>query len=52
MSLISPELEEEFLDEQIVGVLATQAKGGQPRQSVVYYARDGDRLPVSHIEAG
>jgi predicted pyridoxine 5'-phosphate oxidase superfamily flavin-nucleotide-binding protein len=31
-----------FLDTHRVGVLATAAKDGKPRQSVVYYARDGD----------
>jgi PPOX class probable F420-dependent enzyme len=36
-----------FLDANRVGVLATEADGGRPRQSVVYYARDGDRLLVS-----
>jgi PPOX class probable F420-dependent enzyme len=37
----------EFLDRQRVGVLATQTRDGRPRQSVVYYARDGDRLLIS-----
>ena len=46
MSPISPELQE-FLDKQIVGVLATQAESGRPSQSVVYYAWDGARLLVS-----
>jgi PPOX class probable F420-dependent enzyme len=36
-----------FLDEHRVGVLATTAADGRPRQSVVYYVRDGDRLLVS-----
>jgi PPOX class probable F420-dependent enzyme len=36
-----------FLDANRVGVLATNAAGGRPRQSVVYYARDGDRLLIS-----
>jgi PPOX class probable F420-dependent enzyme len=36
-----------FLDEHRVGVLATTAADGWPRQSVVYYVRDGDRLLVS-----
>jgi hypothetical protein len=31
-----------FLDAHRVGVLATAAKDGKPRQFVVYYARDGD----------
>ena len=37
----------EFLDANRVGVLATVAGDGRPRQSVVYYARDGDRLLIS-----
>jgi PPOX class probable F420-dependent enzyme len=37
----------EFLDEHRVGVLATGAAGGRPRQSLVYYARDGERLLIS-----
>jgi PPOX class probable F420-dependent enzyme len=37
----------EFLDANRVGVLATVAASGRPRQSVVYYARDGERLLVS-----
>ncbi len=36
-----------FLDEHRVGVLATTTAGGRPRQSVVYYVRDGDRLLIS-----
>lgn len=36
-----------FLDANRVGVLATVADSGRPRQSVVYYARDGDRLLIS-----
>ncbi len=36
-----------FLDANRVGVLATVATSGTPRQSVVYYARDGDRLLIS-----
>ena len=41
----------EFLDAHRVGVLATIASDGKPRQSVVYYARDGDRLLVSTMSA-
>ena len=41
----------EFLDAHRVGVLATAAPDGKPRQSVVYYARDGDRLLVSTMSA-
>lgn len=37
----------EFLDDHRVGVLATIASDGRPRQSVVYYVRDGDRLLIS-----
>ena len=36
-----------FLDAHRVGVLATIAADGKPRQSVVYYARDGERLLIS-----
>ena len=32
----------DFLDAHRVGVLATIAADGKPRQSVVYYARDGE----------
>jgi PPOX class probable F420-dependent enzyme len=37
----------EFLDANRVGVLATSSKRGLPRQSLVYYVRDGDRLLIS-----
>jgi PPOX class probable F420-dependent enzyme len=37
----------DFLDARRVGVLATTAGDGKPRQSVVYYARDGERLLIS-----
>ena len=37
----------DFLDAHRVGVLATVGGDGNPRQSVVYYARDGDRLLIS-----
>jgi PPOX class probable F420-dependent enzyme len=36
-----------FLDAHRVGVLATSAADGKPRQSLVYYAREGERLLVS-----
>ena len=39
----------DFLDEHRVGVLATIASDGRPRQSVVYYVRDGERLLVSTL---
>ena len=37
----------DFLDGHRVGVLATIAADGKPRQSVVYYIRDADRLLIS-----
>ena len=37
----------EFLDAHRVGALATASKEGKPRQSVVYYVRDADRLLIS-----
>lgn len=37
----------DFLDAHRVGVLATTAGDGKPRQSVVYYAREGERLLIS-----
>ena len=39
----------EFLDANVVGVLATNTLAGEPRQSLVYYARDGDRLLISTL---
>ena len=36
-----------FLDSQRVGVFATTTAEGRPRQSLVYYARDGGRLLVT-----
>ena len=41
----------EFLDAHRVGVLATTAADGRPRQSVAYYVRDGDRLLISTLSA-
>ena len=38
-----------FLDGQPVGVLATRSAEGNPRQSLVYFAREGDRLVVSTL---
>jgi hypothetical protein len=35
-----------FLDSHPVGVLATAAADGRPRQSLVYFFRDGDRLMI------
>jgi PPOX class probable F420-dependent enzyme len=46
MGPLTPQLAE-FLDAERVGVLATKAPDGKPRQSVVYYARDGERLLIS-----
>ena len=40
-----------FLDRERLGVLATVGEHGRPRQSLVYFARRGDRLLVS-TEAG
>jgi PPOX class probable F420-dependent enzyme len=45
---LTPELRR-FLDSNRVGVLATRAEGGWPRQSLVYYARDADRLLISTL---
>ena len=39
----------EFLDAHRVGVLATTAEDGRPRQSLVYYARDGEHLVLSTL---
>ncbi len=50
MSALAPELAA-FLDAQRLGVLATVSEQGRPRQSVVYFARAGDRLLIS-TEAG
>ena len=38
-----------FLDANTVGVFATTAVDGRPRQSLVYYVRDGDGLLVSTL---
>ena len=46
MGQLTPELRE-LLDSERVGVLATAAADGRPRQSVVYFARDGDRILIS-----
>ena len=48
MGALTDELRE-FLNNQPVGVLATSASDGRPRQSLVYFARDGDRLLVSTL---
>jgi PPOX class probable F420-dependent enzyme len=46
MGELTPALRE-FLDANKVGVLATSAERGLPRQSLVYYVRDGDTLLIS-----
>ena len=46
MRAISPQLIE-FLDAQRIGVLATVDDVAMPRQSVVYYVRDEERLLIS-----
>jgi PPOX class probable F420-dependent enzyme len=38
-----------FLDTEPVGVLATIAADGKPRQSLVYFVRDGERLLISTL---
>jgi general stress protein 26 len=48
MGELTPQLED-LLDSQRVGVLATIAGDGKPRQSVVYCVRDGDRLLISTV---
>jgi PPOX class probable F420-dependent enzyme len=39
----------QFLDAHRVGVLATLGPAGRPRQSLVYFARDGERLLISTL---
>ena len=46
MRALSPQLIE-FLDAHTVGVLATVDDVAMPRQSVVYYVRDEERLLIS-----
>jgi PPOX class probable F420-dependent enzyme len=48
MGALTPELRE-LVDSNPVGVLATVPANGRPRQSLVYYARDGDRLLISTL---
>ena len=38
-----------FLDANTVGVLGTPGVDGRPRQSLVYFFRDGDRLMISTL---
>jgi PPOX class probable F420-dependent enzyme len=46
MGELTPELRG-FLDANRVGVLATKPRNGRPRQSLVYYAREGGHLLIS-----
>jgi PPOX class probable F420-dependent enzyme len=48
MGALTDELRD-FLDGQPVGVLATRASDERPRQSLVYYAREGERLLISTL---
>jgi PPOX class probable F420-dependent enzyme len=48
MGALTEELRE-FLDANRVGVLATLAPDGRPRQSLVYFVRDGERLLTSTL---
>jgi hypothetical protein len=48
MAVITDELRA-FLDGNLVGVLATAALNGHPRQSLVYFTRDGERLLISTL---
>jgi PPOX class probable F420-dependent enzyme len=48
MGALTDELSE-FIDRHPVGVLATRASDDRPRQSLVYFVRDGDRLLISTL---
>jgi PPOX class probable F420-dependent enzyme len=48
MGALTDELRD-FLDGQPVGVLATRASDDGPRQSLVYFAREGERLLISTL---
>jgi PPOX class probable F420-dependent enzyme len=48
MSVLTPRLRE-LLDAQIVGVMVTEPAKGRPLQSVVYYAREDERLLISSV---
>ena len=48
MIVLGPRLRE-FLDSHCVGVLATDPPRGRPRQSVVYYVREDERLLISTV---
>ncbi|MFN8112760.1 MAG: pyridoxamine 5'-phosphate oxidase family protein [Solirubrobacterales bacterium] len=43
---LTPEIET-LLDRTAVATMATAARNGRPRQSVVYFAREGNRIFVS-----
>ena len=49
MGALTPELRQ-FLDTHPVGVLATTASDGHARQSLVYFAREDERLLISTLE--
>ena len=49
MGALTPELRQ-FLDTHPVGVLATTASDAHARQSLVYFARDDERLLISTLE--
>jgi len=46
MSVMTPEVIT-LLERTTVGTLATAASDGRPRQSLVYFVREGDRLLIS-----
>jgi PPOX class probable F420-dependent enzyme len=48
MGTLTDELRD-FLDANAVGVLATPTSGGKPRQSLVYFSRDRERLLISTL---
>ncbi len=48
MGALNDELRE-FLDAHSVGVLATSSPDGRPRQSLVYFARENERLMISTL---
>lgn len=48
ISVLTP-AQTRLLDANDHGVIATRGRDGYPRQSVVYYARDGERLLVSTL---
>jgi len=48
VSALTPKLQE-FLDSNIVGVMGTDPPEGHPLLSVVYYAREDERLLISSV---